>query len=155
MDKIEDTRLDIDNIFNRVFIDLTMQMLSVKMQKQEEFVALSSAVYCFEIRTDGAFVSQIIFEMDEKVFERIASILYKNYRLTSQESKMYVIEYLNIICGRILSEINNALGKRSRLSIPLRIECSKVNQSLENQANLSYICLDGSLNIIVYFEIQG
>ncbi len=137
-----------------IFVDITMQMVSIKMQKQEKFNSLSSEDYCFEIRTEGAFVSLILFEMEEKVYERIATKLDKNKKLTIQEKKLYVIEYLNVICGRILSKINDKLRKRSKLSVPLQIEHKVIEQFTWSRTDMSYACLDGGLNIIVYFEMN-
>ncbi len=152
MDKIEINRLDIESIVNAVFVDITMQMVSIKMLRQEKFNSLSSTDYCFEIRTEGAFISLILFEIEEKVYERIATKLDENVKLTIQEKKLYVIEYLNVICGRILSEINDRLGKRSKLSVPIRIEHKVIEQFTWSRTDMSYACLDGGLNIVVYFE---
>lgn len=154
MDKIEINRLDIESIVNAVFVDITMQMISVKMQRQAEFNSLFSKDYCFEIRTEGAFISLILFEMEEKVYERIATKLEKEEKFTIQEKNLYVIEYLNVICGRILSEINDRLGKRSKLSVPIRIEHEIIEQFTWSRSDLSYRCLDGGLNIIVYIEMK-
>ena len=155
MDKVERSHLNIEEIVNRVFCDLTMQMLALKMHKKESFEPLVLEKNCFEIRTEGAFQSLILFEMEERVYDRIAIILHKNEMLTTQEKKIYVIEYLNVICGRILSEINNKLGKRSKLSVPIRINQCVESQCFENRMDVSYTCLDGCLDIKVCFDIEA
>lgn len=153
VDKIGISYLDMNEIVNRVFTNITRQMIALKMQKLDKYESLALEKHCFEIQTEGAFDSWILFEMDKKLYDKIAIVLHKSETITAQEKKIYVVEYLNVICGRILSEINNKLGKRSRLSVPTQLNQKAEYPYFENQMNISYSCLDGFLNIKMCFDI--
>lgn len=153
VDEIEISCPDIKGIVNTVFIELTRRMASIEMRPRERFKPLSSGA-CFEIRTEGAFFSLILFEIEEKLYEKIAVMLHKSGNPSAQEKEQSVTEYLNVICGRILSEINNGLGRRSKLSIPLSIECREEEGCFRSRLEVSYACPEGNLNIIICFDYE-
>lgn len=155
MNKIEVTCLEVEDIINLVFIDLTMQMISLEMDQQQAYMPMNEPKNCFEIRTEGAFVSLILFEMEESVFEAIAAKIFPKEEISDQEKKLYVIEYLNVICGRVLSKINNFLGKRSKLSVPIIIDNNHVSENTGKIVKLSYLCSEGAINIVINYDIQG
>lgn len=152
MDKIEIKSLDVQNTFQRVFVDMTKKLLSIEMEEILNYQGITAMDCSFLIRTEGAFVSIMQFHMEEQLYEEIAATIYKRQMLTEQEKKLYVTEYLNIVCGRFLSEINNILGCRSKLSVPLKVKNNRINKISGHRVKLSYQCPYGIINIIIYFD---
>ncbi|MEG2441256.1 MAG: chemotaxis protein CheX [Acetivibrio sp.] len=154
MDKIEKEDIDIEKIFRQIFVELTKKMISIEMIPLPWIEETSKQEYCFLICTEGAFTSSIQFQIETGLYEKIAKTIYKKRQMTEEEKKLYVTEYLNIICGRILSEINNTMKKRSKLSVPMRIKEKNESEECEQRIQLSYHCSYGKIDISVYFDIK-
>lgn len=152
MDKIEENCFDIGYILDHAFQKYTQKMTSVIMERADTFVPIEEKKYSFAVRTKGIFVSVLYFDFDLGLFEAIAGSISSGKQMNRNEKVLYITEYLNIICGRAISEINNATGRHSRLSVPMLIEDGLEEALFDERLMLSYQCLQGNLNIIVYYK---
>lgn len=152
VDKIVENCIDIEEIFDNAYRKYTKSMTSVAMERTDSFIPIEGKKYSFAVRTKGAFVSVLYFDFDSKLFEAVVANICSENPGNYNEKVLYVTEYLNIICGRAISQINNVSGMHSRLSVPILIQDGSEEALFNEKAELSYQCLQGSLNIVIYYK---
>ena len=108
--------LDVVAIYEDTFVSLTHKVAAIELKKVEK--AALKEKYIFAIQTTGAFESAVECEMEMGLFEQIAKNINKGEDLPLDTKILYITEYLNIICGRALSSINEIVKSASRLTVP-------------------------------------
>ena len=111
------TEMKVGKIFDDAFISISKKLISLDLRRKKEEII---SVKCMEfVKTKGKFNSTIICGFSSDIFDAII-IGMNNGKMPSEDEKvLYINEYVNIICGRALSEINNRLGRTSRLTVPM------------------------------------
>ncbi len=144
----------VEEIFGKAFTELTFSMTELKLDKLKEYTLFEKVEYSFIVRTRGGFVALIFADFSKGLGETLAYSIRKQKVLSEQEQIMYVEEYLNIICGRALSEINNLIGKRSRLSMVSLSDGMEATDQLPWEIKQSFQCKEGRINIIIRYEVS-
>lgn len=109
--------INVDRIFGEAFTTLTRKLSSVELESKEEGEFVQKP-HLFIVKTKGAFQGYISAEIENGLLEEIVTRINKGRKLQSGEKILFAMEYLNIVCGRALSEINNQTGTSSRLTVP-------------------------------------
>lgn len=118
MATIEAEILNVVAIYADAFTSLTKKVAAIDLKELESKSADMQEKYTFLIHTTGRFRSAMRCEIENGLFDRIALNLNKGQELPQDSRVLYLTEYLNIICGRALSSINNVLKSASRLTVP-------------------------------------
>lgn len=114
----ENQNLDVVAIYEDTFISLTERVAAIELYEVNTDDIVLQEKYVFLIHTAGAFVSALTCEIDTSLLEQIALNLNKGEALLRDEKILYITEYLNIVCGRAVSSINEVLKSASRITVP-------------------------------------
>ena len=148
------TEMKVGKIFDDAFISISKKLISLDLRRKKEEII---SVKCMEfVKTKGKFNSTIICGFSSDIFDAII-IGMNDGKIPSEDEKvLYINEYVNIICGRALSEINNRLGRTSRLTVPMMCsdkESIDIDDSeMENEV-LFYETEFGNIEVCIYYKI--
>ena len=109
--------INVNQIFDDAFTVLTAKVSNVEISRAENGGLIQNADR-FVVKTKGVFQGYISVEIEHALLEEIVTGINKGRKLKEAEKILFAMEYLNIICGRALSEINNQTGSSSRLTVP-------------------------------------
>ena len=147
----------VDEIFNHAFVSITKKLTSVELDKEKAVVDEDEIKYRELVYTKGKFESTIVCEFSAKAFEHIVSAMYGGNMPPEDMLILYINEYVNIVCGRALSEINNATGFTARLTVPSFHsieEKIKKDESKKNKFFLEYKTDYGTIKVSVYYIFE-
>lgn len=153
---MEDIR-DILRIPNREVVSVTKVLTGVDLKKTDSNQCAKEKVLTVMIHTRGFFLANIKCEMDRDMFEQIISGMYGGGMPPDEEQSLYMNEYMNIVCGRIVSKINTLTGSVSKLSIPEYFGEHDPDFGRDEQAYhimLAYRYGRDFLRFIIQFEFQ-
>ena len=144
-------------IFDQSFLDVTDKVASIRLERLTEENVLADCPVAVEILTKGLFCSDIVCKMSNELFEAIIQNMNRGKEVAADERTLYIGEYMNIVCGQALSDINNRVGRGSRLSIP-KVTVGESESRMDNQKSsieLYYDTSYGKMKVIVSYEIQN
>lgn len=125
---IEAEILDVVAVYEDAFTSLTKKVAAIDLKKAESEYKNQEKQYIFMIQTTGAFQSVIQCEIGMELSGQIVLNLNNGHELPEDMKILYLTEYLNIICGRALSSINEILRSASRLTVPKYVKESPSQQ---------------------------
>ena len=148
------TEMKVGKIFDDAFISMSKKLISLDLRRKKEEII---SVKCMEfVKTKGKFNSTIICGFSSDIFDAIIIGMNDGKMPSEDEKVLYINEYVNIICGRALSEINNRLGRTSRLTVPMMCsdkESIDIDDSeMENEV-LFYETEFGNIEVCIYYKI--
>ena len=148
------TEMKVGKIFDDAFISISKKLISLDLRRKKEEII---SVKCMEfVKTKGKFNSTIICGLSSDIFDAIIIGMNDGKMPSEDEKVLYINEYVNIICGRALSEINNRLGRTSRLTVPMMCsdkESIDIDDSeMENEV-LFYETEFGNIEVCIYYKI--
>lgn len=148
------TEMKVGKIFDDAFISISKKLISLDLRRKKEEII---SVKCMEfVKTKGKFNSTIICGFSSDIFDAIIIGMNDGKMPSEDEKVLYINEYVNIICGRALSEINNRLGRTSRLTVPMMCsdkESIDIDDSeMENEV-LFYETEFGNMEVCIYYKI--
>ena len=148
------TEMKVGKIFDDAFISISKKLISLDLRRKKEEII---SVKCMEfVKTKGKFNSTIICGFSSDIFDAIIIGMNDGKMPSEDEKVLYITEYVNIICGRALSEINNRLGRTSRLTVPMMCsdkESIDIDDSeMENEV-LFYETEFGNIEVCIYYKI--
>ena len=149
------TEMKVGKIFDDAFISISKKLISLDLRRKKEEII---SVKCMEfVKTKGKFNSTIICGFSSDIFDAIIIGMNDGKMPSEDEKVLYINEYVNIICGRALSEINNRLGRTSRLTVPMMCsdkESIDIDDSeMENEV-LFYETEFGNIEVCIYIMMQ-
>ena len=148
------TEMKVGKIFDDAFISISKKLISLDLRRKKEEII---SVKCMEfVKTKGKFNSTIICGFSSDIFDAIIIGMNDGKMPSEDEKVLYINEYVNIICGRAVSEINNRLGRTSRLTVPMMCsdkESIDIDDSeMENEV-LFYETEFGNIEVCIYYKI--
>ena len=148
------TEMKVGKIFDDAFISISKKLISLDLRRKKEEII---SVKCMEfVKTKGKFNSTIICGFSSDIFDAIIIGMNDGKMPSEDEKVLYINEYVNVICGRALSEINNRLGRTSRLTVPMMCsdkESIDIDDSeMENEV-LFYETEFGNIEVCIYYKI--
>ncbi len=149
--------IQVEEVFDRVWVNITKALTGLEMKSvaQDHWKAENTLVET--IYTSGNFDAYILCELDLELYEYIISAMYGGGMPPEEERILYLNEYINIICGRAVSVINNATGYASRLSVPTFYKSIKDFNETESKAErktLLYETEKGFMRIVINYTFQ-
>lgn len=153
----ENIQIHVDELFNRELVSLTKALAGIELIQagQENWGNRDTLVET--IYTNGDFNSFILVEMEQELFEYIVSMMHGGSPPDEEEKPLYMNEYINIICGRAISVINNERGHKSRLSVPT-FHGNSFEESYEKygteQTTLIYKTEKGFMRFVICYTFQ-
>lgn len=146
--------MKVGKIFDDAFISISKKLISLDLRRKKEEII---SVKCMEfVKTKGKFNSTIICGFSSDIFDAIIIGMNDGKMPSEDEKVLYINEYVNIICGRALSEINNKLGRTSRLTVPMMCsdkESIDIDDSEMENVVLFYETEFGNIKVCIYYKI--
>ena len=146
--------INVNQIFDDAFTALTQKVSGVEVTRCTD-TDFSQKTHRFVVKTKGMFQGQILAELEHELLGAIVMGINKGRKLQEAEKILFAMEYLNIVCGRALSEINNQTGTSSRLTVPQYIT-GKMPEKVSGSEceELRYQSEYGKLNIKVIYKLE-
>ena len=148
------TDVKVEEIFDDAFVNVSKKIVSLKLDRKADKKA--NIKYLELVHTKGKFVSTIICGFSPAMFETIIKNMNGGKMPSEDEKILYINEYVNIVCGRALSEINNQMGVSSRLTVPtLCLEADGINVEPGKTGNeiLYYETEFGQIEIAIHYTV--
>ena len=146
--------INVNQIFDDAFTALTQKVSNVEIVRGEatEFTQQS---HKFVVKTKGVFQGYISAEIEHNLLGEIVTGINKGRKLQEAEKILFAMEYLNIVCGRALSEINNQTGSSSRLTVPQYVTGKMPDMMSDGEKEeLCYQSEFGSLKVKLNYKLE-
>ncbi len=150
-------KIQIDKVFDHEVVSLTKALTGLNLKKAPQENWRGKKNFAESIRTKGNFDAVITCQMEQSLFYDIILRMHGGTLPTEQETVLYINEYMNIICGRALSAINNITGNASRLSVPMfhgEIEGALEENLKKDEYILLYEAEEGLIRFIIQYTFQ-
>ena len=95
--------------------------------------------------------------MNHDMYRQILSGMYGGGMPPEEERALYINEYMNVVCGRIVSKVNTLTDSVSKLSVPEYFGENDPDYGRDEQAYhimLVYRNGQGFVRFIIQFEFQ-
>lgn len=149
--------MTIATIFNKAFVDVTKRVANLDIIEETPNNNIED-LYTGIIITDGIYKSVLICSMQETVMKEISKGMNNGKKVGRDEIELYVGEYLNIVCGNALTQINNMAGKASRFSVPVIVKGPyEKNDEIEYDKTLEFgfSCWYGNIKVNMEYTFSS
>lgn len=144
----------VEEIFDDAFVKISRKIISLELHRKA--VKKMDIKYLEMVQTRGNFASTIVCGFSPLMFDTIIKNMNGGEMPSEDEKVLYINEYVNIICGRALSEINNQMGVSSRLTVPtLCLDADGINVEPGKTGNqiLYYETEFGQIEIAIHYTV--
>lgn len=148
------TDVKVEKIFDDAFVNVSKKIVSLKLDRKADKKA--DIKYLELVHTKGRFVSTIVCGFSSMMFDVIIKNMNGGKMPSEDEKVLYINEYVNIVCGRALSEINDQMGVSSRLTVPtlsLDVDGISVEPGKTGNEILYYESEFGQIKISIHYTI--
>lgn len=125
-------------VFVEAFVVITRQLASVDLMYEEYADWDIEGGFICLIHTRGAVNLRVACHMNSEFSQEIVSKMYGGDIDDVQEMKLYLNEYMNIVCGYAVSRLNDTTGTRSRISVPQMIVADCEEDAFRNMDGEHY-----------------
>ncbi len=110
---------EVAELFDFAFVSVTQKIASLDLKREPDRDMNDEEKYIGSVSTKGRFNSLIVCEISPEVYDYIIDVMNGGEMMSEDERILYIKEYINIVCGYALSQINNKMGPPpSRLTPP-------------------------------------
>lgn len=144
----------VEEIFDDAFVTVSKKIVSLELHRKA--VKKMDIKYLEMVHTRGNFASTITCGFSSLMFDTIIRNMNGGKMPSEDEKILYINEYVNIVCGRALSEINNQIGVPSRLTVPeLCLNADRISVEPGKTGNeiLYYETEFGQIKISIHYTI--
>ena len=155
--------VDVKELFDKAFFEVTRKLVQIDFQKtrdereKEEQVLLNQG--CRElIETRGSMNSVVVCHFSEDLYQFITRTMNGGELPSEDVLHLYLNEYMNIICGFAVSQMNNLTGTKSRLSVPQYLpEGEQIDVSFQKKQRhrMTYQSKYGMLHVFLFYSFQN
>lgn len=129
--------------------------MQIELDSQFEKEVKEDNVITITLRSKGIFNSKIYCYLEKDLVVEMINNITRGEPILEGEIDLYLKEYLNVICGRAISEINNIVGIASRFSVPDIFQGYKeVENCYEQKEEFMYGNEFGMLKLIVVYMFE-
>lgn len=153
---------ELEKIFDDAFCNVTKKLVKLELQKicneEEKKELLLQEGYREVIETHGYMNARIVCSFSDELFRYIIDRMNRGEAPSEEEVPLYLNEYINIICGYAVSQLNNVSGKPSRLSVPAFYKGKEALEDkgvLQGGIYLAYRTQKGKLHIFMSYSFKG
>lgn len=141
-------------IFQKAFTEVTGKLTRISLRGKDDWMVLEyeDRVIIF---VSGFLEAGIVCSFAPELFHAIVKAMYGGELPIEEERILYLKEYMNIVCGRAVSMLNNEIGIPSRLSIPYyREEAPKREEVWPEKIWLYYETDYGDMQVLIDYSTQ-
>lgn len=155
--------IEVRDIFDSAFREVTKKLVGIELkettgtgQDSEDWLLLRHG-YREKIQTNGYMTASIICRFSDSLYQHIVETM-SGSNLEQEEYPLYLNEYMNIICGRAVSNVNNLIGVTSRLTVPLYYQSDEPIEGLTQGVGWQKLMYDtsaGTLQVFLEYSFQN
>lgn len=152
------TDVKVEEIFDCAFVSVTKKIAALELCRKSDRGLRTDDDYVGSVYTTGMFNSLVVMEFSPDICKHIVFTMTNGAQLTDEEKILYMKEYINIVCGRAISEINDETGSASRITIPVFNSLEKIIGEAEKKAKKIVLHYETDIGIIcvsVYYNDFG
>ncbi len=114
------------SILEEEFKKVNLKMLKLEMQYNDniDIIEDNEETSTVMIETVGDYRASFFFCAANSVLEKLADkmAVKAGSKITYKQVKIYVKEYLNIVCGKTITMFNNISHRRIKISVPVFVD---------------------------------
>lgn len=145
-------------MFQHAFTDTSRALVNLSLRENRhkaEKTPKSTTDTVLLIYTTGLFKAKVQFSFSAGLFQYIIETMNGGVLPNEAEQPLYIKEYVNIVCGRAVSQINNKVGVSSKLTVPYFREEAPVRQQGEvEKIKLYYETEYGDMQILIEYAMN-
>lgn len=138
------TEAEVEKILDSSVKDISRRVGKLEViDSRKGSVGKLESPYDIFVVTTGEFQEVFSFCVDRKVMETMARNMMHGADVEEKDIEYCAMEFVNILCGQMISRINRAYNTRVRFSVPSirRGSCSDDDaRKIWNQRSYSYSC---------------
>lgn len=138
-------------LVENILISLTEQLTGIRFRIMD-FKPIEKNFVIFLVHTHGYFESDVYFYIEDTLRDKLVKELGKGWIPNDEEDILCITEYLNVVCGRGISEVNNTLKEHSRITVPILLKEIDIKSQYEKKITVSCDSLYGRMNIVTYYS---
>lgn len=134
--------------YKDILLSCTDKMAGLSLQEtKQQFPQKKEAVFLGSVITSGEQPFEIRCVVEQSVYQRIISGMTKGKEFSEEMQRLYFAEYMNVVCGKMISRRNNEKGEFLRISVPV----ISYEENYEGEQKLlpmfQFVCEDGWMGI--------
>lgn len=142
-------------------LDTAMKNISKRVAKLDMFnsatVEIDKDKSCsFVITTKGDYCLTIVLYAGNDVLRAITENMKRGETADESDIAVYTTEYFNILCGHVISAMNNSIHASARFGVPQMVKGRYMEDdspnSMENKQELFYKCAYGPLKVETLYK---
>lgn len=139
-------------VFQKAFTEITMKLTKIPLKGSDK----ESCDDCKEqmiLFINGYIDAEIVCFFATELYQAIVKAMHGGTLPVEEDRILYLKEYVNIVCGRALSVLNNEIGTPSRLSVPYyRDEAPMYRKVRQQEIRFFYETDFGAMQVRVGFS---
>lgn len=141
-------------IFQRAFTEVTMKLTEISLQGGNGNIPAECQVRLMLCIT-GFIEAEIVCVFASRLYQAIVKAMHGGTLPVEEECILYLKEYVNIVCGRAVTVLNNKIGMSSRLSVPYDWEeAPERGKAWQETIQLYFETAYGDMQIMVDYSAQ-
>lgn len=133
--------------YKDILLSCTDKMTGLCLQETKQSKGKKAAVFVGSVVTSGEHPFEIRCVVEQPVYKRIIHGMTKGKQFSEEMEQLYFAEYMNVVCGKIISRRNNERGEFLRISVPV-ISYEDDYDNLQNTRPMfQFVCEDGWMGI--------
>lgn len=148
-----DTKIDILEILDTAVKDISKRVAKLDMLNTDSAEINIEGASSLVSTTKGDYCLTIIFYTEDRVLRAITENMKHGATTNDADIPIYTTEYFNILCGHVISTMNNKAHTAARFTIPriVKGQCENIDtQSLRQE--LFYNCSYGSVKVETFYK---
>jgi len=115
---MERESIKLENAYKDIFLSCTDKMAGLALEEIESLPEQKEAVFLGSVKTSGEHSFEIRCVAELPVYHRIINGMTHGKKISEDMQRLYFSEYMNVVCGKIISRRNNERGEYLRISVP-------------------------------------
>lgn len=154
MNAIYNENLKINKIFEDVIVSVSKKLMQIELESDLKEVEEDNVI-TITLVSFGVFNSRIYCYLEKDLVVEMINKMTRGEPILEGEIDLYLKEYLNVICGRAISEINNIVGTASRFTVPDIYQGYKeIEKCYERKEEFIYGSEFGMLKLVVLYMFE-
>lgn len=144
---MEQEPMQLQEAYKDILLSCTDKMAGLSLQETEQLPEKKEAVFLGSVITSGERPFEIRCVVQQSVYKRIINGMTKGKEFSEEMQRLYFAEYMNVICGKIISRRNNERGEFLRISVPVVSFENSYAEQQKSSPMFQFTCEDGWMGI--------
>ena len=139
-------------IFQNAFTEITLKLTKIPLKGSDNDISQDGKEQMI-LFINGYIDAEIDCSFTTELYQAIVKAMHGGTLPVEQERILYLKEYMNIVCGRAVSALNNEIGTPSRLSVPYyRDEAPMYRKDRQQEIRFFYETDFGAMQVKIGFS---